>query len=381
MKYIKKYWRDAFELIFLAAAIYLLLIPTKSYAAGSAGLNFETYAAGGASPSIYNRTLLSTGTMSSVNYDWGGGYVLNSGRADGVIVHVTGYYKVDTTGTYYFGINSDDGTVLNINGTTVVNYWGEQGPTLRYGAINLTAGTIVPVEIWYYENGGGAVLQFYWYNNGWYIVPTSNIATDSTYWVPPLCCGGSSAAFAPKTTNTVKVNNFVTRTTADSKVNVEQIGNFNITTIEQTGSKNNAVNYYVNGSNNTTTITQTGNASTQANYVDLSITGSNNTTQLTQTSTGGSKGIFATVADGNNNLKVNQTGSGNHYADVNLSGGNKNVDITQQGSAGHMASVTLSGQPTSLTLNQSGSTQQFYSITHNCATAGGCSAITVSQGQ
>lgn len=197
---------------------------------------------------------------------------------------------------------------------------------------------------------------------------------------PALCCGGSASPFNASTTNVNKVNLFTSRTTSDSKVQIEQIGNFNVTTVQQTGTKNNYTKIYTNGSSNTTTVSQSGDTTTQANYVDLSINGSNNITSLTQTSTGGGKGIFATVADGNNNLLVTQTGSGNHYAEINLSGGNKTVGITQTGGVAHMASITMSGYSQSLNLQQTGSTQQFYSINTNCATAGGCSAITVTQG-
>ena len=76
-----------------------------------------------------------------------------------------------------------------------------------------------------------------------------------------------------------------------------------------------------------------------------------------------------------------QKDSGSHYLELTLSGGNKNVDVTQQGSANHMARINLSGLAQDLSLTQSGSTQQFYSITSNCATAGGCAKITVNQGQ
>jgi hypothetical protein len=198
---------------------------------------------------------------------------------------------------------------------------------------------------------------------------------------PTLCCGGSSATFNADSTNVTMVNQFNQRITADSKVLVEQIGNFNTTTIQQTGTKNNYVHVYTDGSTNTTNVTQSGNASTQANYVDLSIQGNNNITNITQTSTGGAKGAFVSETDNGNNIKIQQKDAGNHYAAVTVSGGNKTVDITQQGSATHMASVTLSGNPTNLNLTQSGTTQQYYSITHNCATAGGCAAITVTQGQ
>lgn len=198
---------------------------------------------------------------------------------------------------------------------------------------------------------------------------------------PSLCCGGSSTAFSADTTKSSSVQQFVNRTTADSRVHIEQIGNSNATVIEQTGTKNNYVHYYVNGSSNTATITQSGTASTQANYVDVSVTGNSNSTTITQTSTGGNKAAFVSVSNNNNSVTILQKDSGSHWADVTLTGGNKTVNINQSGAASHMASVNLSGQSTSLSLTQSGATQQFYSITHNCATAGGCAAITVTQGQ
>lgn len=198
---------------------------------------------------------------------------------------------------------------------------------------------------------------------------------------PSLCCGGSSTAFNADANNTVKVQAFVNRTTQDSQVYIEQLGNQSIITVNQTGTKNNYTKYYGNGSNNTINITQFGTSNTQTNYIDASVVGNNNNINLQQTSNGGGKGIFATVNNNSNTLLVQQKDSGSHYTDVSLSGGNKNVDILQQGSASHMAKVTLSGNPTDLSLSQSGSTQNFYSINFNCATAGGCAKITVQQGQ
>jgi hypothetical protein len=198
--------------------------------------------------------------------------------------------------------------------------------------------------------------------------------------VPALCCGGSASIFSASSQNVNKVMSFVGRTTQDSQVYVEQVGNQNIVTVEQTGTKNNYAKYSGNGSNDIVSITQSGNNSTQVNYADLTITGDTNTATLLQQSTGGAKGVFATVIDDNNSLIVTQKDSGSHYAEINLSGGNKNVDITQQGSASHMASISLSGLPVDLSLSQSGSTQQFYSIQFNCATTGGCPKITVTQG-
>ena len=193
-----------------------------------------------------------------------------------------------------------------------------------------------------------------------------------------LCCGGSSAPFDIDPSKVTSINAFVNRTTQDSKVYIDQIGNSNTITVQQSGTANNYVNYTGNGSSNTISINQAGNSSTTANYIDLAVTGSSNTVNLTETSTGGTKSIFAVVNNNSNSVTINQTDSGSHHVDLTLSGGSKTVDITQSGSGGHRADVTLTGSATSLTLQQTGSTQQFYSIIHNCS--GTCSPISVQQG-
>lgn len=202
---------------------------------------------------------------------------------------------------------------------------------------------------------------------------------------PSLCCGGSSASFNADSANTTKVSTFTSRTSADSKVHIEQIGNFNTITVEQTGTRNNYTKYTGNGDSNTVSITQRGTNDSQTNYVDLAVTGSSNTVDIRQRTSSETnafgKGVFATIFGNSNSLIIDQKNSGNHYAEINLSGGSKSVDLLQQGSANHMAKITLSGQPVGLNLSQSGATQQFYSINYNCTTAGGCSAITVQQGQ
>ena len=264
-----------------------------------------------------------------------------------------------------FSVSAD----IPVTNSTAYVYYFMIFPTIKNNAGN----SVQIAEITYYYDA----------NNTTTSTATSNTIVDPTTAAstPALCCGGSAAAFNSSATNTAKVQAFVNRTTADSKVNIEQIGTQNEVTVSQSGTRNNYVNYYGNGLSNDVTITQQGNASTQVNYTDLRVVGNFNTVSLQQTSTGGAKGTFAEVSGNNNSLIIQQKDNGSHYAEVTLSGGNKNVDITQQGSAGHMAKVNLSGTPTDLSLTQSGSTQNYYSITHNCTTAGGCAKITVTQGQ
>lgn len=198
---------------------------------------------------------------------------------------------------------------------------------------------------------------------------------------PALCCGGSAASFTADPARINQVNQFSARVTNDSRVYIEQIGSQNTITVTQSGTSNNYAEYIGSGDNNTVGIIQSSSTQSAVNYTQVGVTGSSNTVDITQHSTGGTKSAFVTVANHHNSVTVLQKDGGGHHADIAVSGGSKTVDITQQGSGSHMAKVELNGLPTALNLTQSGSDQLHYSIQHNCATAGGCAAITVTQGQ
>ena len=314
---------------------------------------------------------------------------LNAGRVVTSFKLTTANDAVERDPTSYKLYGSNDGSTW-----TLIQQGSLSLSDNRFSVSNDIAVTNSTAYVYYFmifpsiKNNAGNSVQIaeitYYYdaNNTTTSTATSNTIVDpTTAAANTLCCGGSAAAFNSNPTNTAKVQAFVNRTTADSKVNIEQIGTQNEVTVNQSGTRNNYVNYYGNGLSNDITITQQGNATTQVNYTDLRVVGNFNTVDLQQTSTGGAKGIFADVSGNNNSLLVQQKDGGSHYAEITLSGGNKNVDILQQGSASHMAKVNLSGTPTDLSLTQSGNTQNYYSITHNCTTAGGCAKITVTQGQ
>jgi hypothetical protein len=286
----------------------------------------------------------------------------------------------DPTGFKVWGsINGIDWVLISQQAISLPT--GRHTESVVYNLSNVTAFSYYKVEFTGVRDGGDAfqvaeIRLIYDIDD-----PQGTKAGGGIYTPPPLCCGGSASSFNANSTNTAKVLTFVNRTTADSQVHIEQIGTQNVVEVNQSGTKNNYVEYYGNGLSNDINIAQSGNATTQANYVDLRVVGNFNSVDLQQTSTGGTKGIFADVSGNNNSLLVQQKDGGSHYAEITLSGGNKNVDVLQQGSASHMAKVNLSGTPTDLSLTQSGSTQNYYSITHNCTTVGGCAKITVTQGQ
>lgn len=429
-------------LFLLHTPVYPAFTPSL-LAAGTTGLNYQTYAAGGAQPSytqdssgnITNRTLLSTGTVSTINYNWGGGGVLNSNRGDGVIVRFYGYINIATAGTYYFGGNADDGLRININNTSVVNSWIESGGTFRSGSIYLAAGTY-PIEVMYYENGGGAMVNLQWYTtSGWQIVSSSYLATDSTYFAPVTPQYSSSIT----TQQQARVDAYRSRSYADASIHIDQVGdnnnividqyargtikgigqqdavihgNYNNITIRQgvtTDPGSNEINLRVVGDTNTLNLNQArttqGTAvGTNGHYLSTDIYGSGNTLTTQQTNAGGVGGhymettitgntnnvtakqtdngnkiMFVTATGNNNTVDAVQKDSGQHYLDLKLTGGNHSASVVQQGNTQNRATIELinGGGGAAIDMIQNGGS--IYNITTTCVTAGGCAPITVRQ--
>jgi hypothetical protein len=298
----------------------------------------------------------------------------------GVLNNSAGQYALlgfTNPGTGNYSTNSYGSTGWQV-ATYTVNDSGDY--VLGFASFNLGDTALSPILL-IDETQGQTTL------NGTAFSPVPPNAGSTAPPAPPppppalsLCCGGSAASFSIDAAKNASVQSFINRTTGDSKVFIEQIGSQNLTVVQQTGTRNNYFEYNINGNSNNASVTQTGTASTTVNYMKVDVNGSSNTLNLLQNSTGGAKGAFINVNNNNNTVNLQQKDSGSHYANIELTGGSKTVDIIQEGTGSHMTNINLSGNPTGLSLTQSGSTQQFYSITHNCATAGGCSAITVTQG-
>lgn len=376
-------------------------------AAGTAGLTYDFYRGTGPSPSLNPLTyptIIKTGISPTINYSgsWGGtNSVLDTGYWDRFIVHWYGYINIPTAGTYTFGGNSDDGLIIKVNNTTVVDAWYDSGGAFKQGTpITLSAG-VVPVEVWYYENGGGQAVNFQWYlNNSWQVVGSTYLATNATYWVPTYSSGITSAQSTRKASETTQ------RTSqSGNQVIVEQIGDNNNFTIRQgiTITGKNRIELYSNGNYNTLNLNQgystNGTASigdSNDHYLSLTLNGNTNTVVTQQTGisqwneinlTGnnnnitniqngnGNKILFENVNGNNNTVNTNQKDSGNQYLDIKLTGNGHSVTAVQEGSGNHAATIdfTNAGGASSLNLNQLGSTAQTYSIQQSCVNAAGCS--------
>ena len=135
-----------------------------------------------------NEQPIATTTVDNISFQWGGGYVLNSGRSEDVIVEFTGVITVPTTGYYKFYAPGDDGVQFFINGNRIINDWYDKGGGGSVSQdVYLEAGKSNTFTLYFYENGGGANVWLYYYtpNTGYQIVPASwlgqNIVTETTY--------------------------------------------------------------------------------------------------------------------------------------------------------------------------------------------------------
>ncbi len=98
----------------------------------------------------------------------------NSGDPENFAVRFTGYIYAPSPGVRYFGVNSDDGFTLSIDGQLVGEYANPRGPATTDVTQNRTAGTMTfdfPAAGCYYvvldffENGGGEEVEFFQTNS------------------------------------------------------------------------------------------------------------------------------------------------------------------------------------------------------------------------
>jgi hypothetical protein len=432
----------------LVFVLFVLVLWLATANKAKADLTYKTYAGTGAYPtfpgnggSLYYGTVLSTGTVSQLNYNWGSGVVLDSGRNERVIVHFYGYITIPDTGSQdiQFYLYADDGVYMKIDNTVVINDWNEQGPgTWNYVSTDqtLTGGQTYYIDAWWYENGGGAAFKLYWDQSGSVaLVPSSAYSTTiptPTYSSAPTSAQSQSRTDARSiTTNGNAI--YVTQSGDRADIDITQYDNDNlvagtsstannITDATITGDDNsvsitqgnnagsfsddNVTLLDVNGTNNSITVRQgdnvddvgghrsstnvVGNYNTlgilqendggigsNGHYMDVDIAGNSNTAHADQKDDG-DKMLFLDVNGGSNNIDILQQGTGEHFLDVTV-GSNQTVDINQDGSGSHSATIDMSGYSSTLDLDQTGSTDQTYSLTQICTNANGCGTTTINQ--
>ena len=103
-----------------------------------------------------------TRTDGPVDINWNGASPGTGVAATQWSAKWTGKITPTATGTYTFGLTSDDGSRLFVNGQQIINQWQDQAATTATGTINLTAGQPVSDEIDYFQDGGSSQIGFGW---------------------------------------------------------------------------------------------------------------------------------------------------------------------------------------------------------------------------
>ena len=433
--YITTYW-------LFAIMVWMAMTPAK------ADLTYKTYAGTGAYPtfpgnggSLYYGTVLSTGTVTSLDYNWGSGLVLDSGRNERVIVNFYGYITIPDTGSQdiQFYLYADDGVYMKIDDTVVINDWNEQGPGMwNYVSTDqtLTGGQTYYIDMWWYENGGGAAVKLYWDQTGSVaLVPSS--AYSTTIPTPTYSSAPTSAQLQSRTDSRNITTNgnaiYVTQSGDRVDIDITQYDNDNL--VAGTGSTaNNITDATITGDDNTVSITQGNNAGSfsddnvtlldvngtnnsitvrqgdnmddagghrsstnvvgnyntlgilqendggigsNGHYMEIDVAGNSNIMYMDQKDDG-DKMLFLDVNGSSNDVDIIQQGTGEHFLDV-TAGSNQTIDINQDGSGSHAATIDMSGYSSTLDLDQTGSTDKTYSLTQTCTNLNGCGTTTVTQ--
>ncbi|MBC8107555.1 MAG: PQQ-dependent sugar dehydrogenase, partial [Anaerolineae bacterium] len=106
-----------------------------------------------------------TRTDPAIDFTWGSGGPDPAIGSDTFSARWTGFLVPQFTQTYTFHLTTDDGSRLWVNNLTtpIIDAYFDHGSTETYsGTINLTAGTVYPFKVDYYENAGGASAKLLW---------------------------------------------------------------------------------------------------------------------------------------------------------------------------------------------------------------------------
>jgi autotransporter-associated beta strand protein len=104
-----------------------------------------------------------TRTDPQINFDWGTGSPDGSIGADTFSARWDGLLRVPETGTYTFSTLNSDGARLYINGQMVIDDFVDQTTNWTDSVpVNLTAGQLVDLQMFHYENTGSAVAKLRW---------------------------------------------------------------------------------------------------------------------------------------------------------------------------------------------------------------------------
>lgn len=132
-----------------------------------------------------NSRLFLVRTDTSINQNWGANAPVPGGPNENFMVRWTGQFRAPLADTYKFGVGSDDGARVYINGNLVTNAWSDHGASpITYGSnVPLGQGDIVNITVEYYENTGAAQMGLYVQEA---LLGSTDIPVDSNWLIPQV---------------------------------------------------------------------------------------------------------------------------------------------------------------------------------------------------
>lgn len=140
----------------------------------------------------FNTSNLSGSTVlsrvdSEINFDWGNGAPDSLVSADKFSVRWSGRIQPQFNEQYTFYTESDDGIRVWVNGSLIIDFWGDHSRTEnRSYPLALKAGVEYEIVVEFYENAGGAEARLLWSSRSTFkqIVPKSQLYSSGISMVP-----------------------------------------------------------------------------------------------------------------------------------------------------------------------------------------------------
>ena len=99
-------------------------------------------------------------TDPNVDFDFGMLPPIFGVHAQQYSIRWRGYFKVNQSGTYVFGAESDDGIRVYLDGQPFLEDWSDHAPRQKFVEKKLKAGHVYSIRIDYYNNQGGGKIRF-----------------------------------------------------------------------------------------------------------------------------------------------------------------------------------------------------------------------------
>ncbi len=158
---------NAYAQIFVKGQVPQQIIPTAWLRTEpmpteqNTGLTGHYYADNGSHDPVQLTNKFMTRQDPSVNFKWQTAAPVPGVQSDNFYVRWEGYFTPATTGTYYFGVRTDDGGRVSINNVERYSQWsgGAEREGYDSSGVFLTAGQPVPIKMEFFEVTGPATAQ------------------------------------------------------------------------------------------------------------------------------------------------------------------------------------------------------------------------------